>query len=213
MIRVFKSPNAPASLAKGSSYDDEDVIQQLQDDHHKKCYLCERTLCADFQVEHYKSKAANPDLEFVWSNLFWSCGYCNNKKSARFDNILNPTTINIEDEIKQTIDFSNKKAIFTTCSNSPEHDITIQFLQRIHNGTGISRKIREENFFEHIIGVVNSFMRLVCAYLTDICPEKEALVREELQIDKECLGFKYWIIKSNPALERTFAADIIWNKK
>ena len=58
-----------------------------------------------------------------------------------------------------------------------------------------------------------SFIELHCINFPDICPEKEALVREELQIDKECLGFKYWIIKSNPALERTFAADIIWNKK
>lgn len=213
MIRVFKNPNAPASLANARLYNDEDVVRQLQNDHHKKCYLCERTLCADFQVEHYKSRAANPDLQFVWSNLFWSCGYCNNRKSNIFDNALNPATVNIEDEIEQTIDFSNKKAVFTAHDHSPEHEETVRLLQRIHNGTGISRKLREESFFEYIIGIVNSFMRLVGAYLEDRCPEKEELVRNELQIDKECLGFKYWIIKSNPLLECTFAADIIWNKE
>lgn len=213
MIRVFKSPTAPASLDKSCSYNKEDVVQQLQDDQHRKCYLCERTLCTDFQVEHYKSQMARPDLKFDWNNLFWSCDYCNKKKLQLFDNILNPATINIEDEIEQTIDFPTKKAIFIACNHSSENEATIKLLQRIYNGSGISRKLKEENFFEHIIGVVNSFMRLVNTYLTDICPEKEALIREELQIDKECLGFKYWIIKSNPSLDHTFAADIIWNKK
>ena len=42
--------------------------------------------------------------------------------------------------------------------------------------------------------------------------KKLRLVREELSIDKEMLGFKYWIIKKDEVLSQVFANDIIWNK-
>ena len=40
----------------------------------------------------------------------------------------------------------------------------------------------------------------------------ENIVREELAIGKELLGFKYWIIRDEPALNAVFGGDIIWNK-
>ena len=85
MIRVYKNPNAPLSLSTTKAYDGADVQQQLEDDHHKKCYLCERSLCTEFQIEHHRSQQNHPALRQDWNNLFWSCGYCNGKKDVNSD--------------------------------------------------------------------------------------------------------------------------------
>ena len=90
MIRVRKNITAPKSLSTTKKYDGEDVLRQLEEDHYKKCYLCERHLTTDFEVEHLLSRENYSDLEQNWKNLFWSCGYCNRKKSDKFDDILNP---------------------------------------------------------------------------------------------------------------------------
>lgn len=214
MIRVYKSPNAPQSLLTTKAYDGADVQQQLEEDHHKKCYLCERNLCTEFQIEHHKSQKKHPELSQEWNNLFWSCGYCNGKKGENFDNMLDPIVTNIEDEIIQELDFSKKQASFTAIVKTDEHYKTCEFLSRIHNGTNKLkiRTKREENYFEYISGVVSNFYRLVSQYLSDTSKANEELVREELSIDKECLGFKYWIIRKHQQLSTIFANDIVWNK-
>ena len=213
MIRVAKSFNVPESLSAHKSYKESDVLKQLEKDHHNKCYLCERALCTDFQVEHLKSRENNTHLTYVWENLFWVCGYCNGKKLQNFDGIVVPFSSNVELEIIQSINFSDKKAEFVSCNKSEEFYRTIELLRRIHNGTNKIRTMREEKFFEYIVGVVNNFQRLVGDYLQNPSEKGKNLIREELQIDKECLGFKYWIIKSNTLLENTFSEDIIWNKQ
>ena len=59
---------------------------------------------------------------------------------------------------------------------------------------------------------MNRFQGLVCDYLFNPGAENEANVRNELAIDKEFLGFKYWIVKGKGELERVFGKDVVWNK-
>lgn len=213
MRRVYKSPNAPLSLSTTTAYDGRDVQERLAQDHYEKCYLCERSLCTDFQVEHLKSQEHHPELKQNWNNLFWSCAYCNGKKGNRFDNILNPMSVNIEDEIKQIMDFSQKQASFTPLIHTDAHKETCEILTRIHNGSNRLRTKREENFFEYVMGIVNDFYRLVSQYIDNPTNRNQNLVKEDLHTNKECLGFKYWIVKENPLLYKTFASDIVWNKR
>ncbi len=93
MIRIFKHPDSPQSLERQKSWNEDDVTIQLMSDQHNKCYLCERKLVTDFQVEHLRSRAKFPELSFHWTNLICSCSYCNGKKSNVFDNILNPVAL------------------------------------------------------------------------------------------------------------------------
>ena len=85
-------------------------------------------------------------------------------------------------------------------------------LCRIYNGTKRVRSIKEERFFEQALGIINRFSDLVKKYQEMPNFDTEKAVRDELSIDKELLGFKYWIIKKNAELSATFANDIIWNK-
>lgn len=212
MIRVGKSNDTPRSLLTTKAYDGEDVKRRLLSDQNNKCYLCEHVLHTDFQVEHHKSQKFYPALYQEWNNLFLACSYCNGKKGEYFDDMLYPVDIDIEDEIEHGIDFGNKKAIFRALKTGVEHDETISLLNKLHNGTRKMRNSKEEKFFEHIIEVVNDFYQLVNDYLAKPSEENCEMVREELHIDKEYLGFKYWIIKSNKYLYERFANDIIWNK-
>lgn len=212
MIKVHKSPNIPSSLTTTAAYDGEDVKRQLLADQHDKCYICERNRDTDFEIEHHKSQTNYPDLVQNWDNLFMGCRYCNGKKSSDFDNTLNPKDCCIEDEIEQRIDFANKKALFVTSINDSQHDETIKLLDRIFNGTKKVRNIKEERFFEQALSIINKFSYLILCYLNHPDANTEKAVKDELTIDKELLGFKYWIIRDTPGLSSAFANDIIWNK-
>lgn len=214
MIRVYKHNKVPESLAKCTVWDGKDVINQLQTDQHDKCYLCERVQITDFQVEHLISRDNNPGVTYEWSNLFWSCSYCNGKKSSSFDNLLNPVAENIEDLIHQSFDFPNAKAVFTSIGTPSEQIIsTISLLGRIFNGKNRLRTIREQRFYDYAKSKITSFQKMITDWLNDNSKENENAIIEELNIKSELLGFKYWIIKSNDLLLKTFGKYIIWNKK
>ena len=214
MIRVFKHNKAPASLAKRASWTGDDVIDQLQKDQYGKCYLCERVQITDFQVEHIKSRDNFPALAFEWINLFWSCSYCNGKKSSSFDALLNPAETNVESLIYQSFDFPNAKAVFTSVeTHSEQVTCTISLLRRIFNGTNKIRTKREQRFYDYVISKITSFQNMVADWLNDNSKEIEDAIIEELNAKSEFLGFKFWIIKSNELLINTFGKYIVWNKR
>ena len=108
MIRVFKREEEPKTLKTTKAYDGDDVQKALRCDQHGKCYLCERKLSTDYVIDHFKCQEKHPELVREWSNLLFSCGYCNGRKSSTFDNLVNPITCNVEEEICQKIDFRKK---------------------------------------------------------------------------------------------------------
>lgn len=210
MIQLQKTTTAPASLANKDKYYGEDVIDLLAKDHYDKCYICERKLPTDFQVEHLHCQEHYPDEKYNWENLFFVCSYCNGKKSANFDGIVNPTKEAIEEKIVQTLNYD--KADFATDDTSEAIQQTIVLLNRIFNGKNAIRKVKEERFFEEFLSKMNNFEKAVYDYLSAPTQETKEVVRELLSIEQEFLGFKYWIIKNNPTLFREFSNNIIWNK-
>ena len=214
MIKVFKKPTPPESLTAQKRYDSEEVKQQLIADHQGKCYLCERTITTDFQVEHLHSQEYFPEEKYAWHNLFLSCSYCNGKKSNLFDNILNPAQEPIESFIIQELDYLNKRAVFKSAnvSLSTEVQQTLSLLERIFNGSHKMRKIKEERFFEDFLSKMNAFQKAINNFLVTDNKQTRLALQEELAKDREFLGFKYWIIQNNPKLLFEFAQYIIWNK-
>ena len=211
MIQLQKTTTAPASLATKNKYDGEDVKALLAKDHYDKCYICERQLTTDFQVEHLHSQEHYPDEKYNWDNLFFVCSYCNGKKSANFDGIVNPTKEAIEEKIVQTLNYD--KADFDTNDTSAAIQQTIVLLNRIFNGKQSNlRDFNEKAFFRDFSTRMSFFEQAVYDYLSAPTPETKEVIRELLSIEQEFLGFKYWIIKNNPTLFREFSNNIIWNK-
>ena len=108
---------------------------------------------------------------------------------------------------------SEPYAFYIGSVDDEQHKETEKLLNRIYNGTRIGRNFKEKRFFQQALGVYNRFTDLIKAYQKNPNPENEKAIRNDLSIDKELLGFKYWIIKKDAALSATFANDIIWNKK
>lgn len=90
MVKIDRTPTPPPSLAIESkkargSYTLEDVISQLKQDFHSKCYLCELKDLTDIEVEHllphYNRKIK--ERIFDWNNLFYTCPHCNSIKNSR----------------------------------------------------------------------------------------------------------------------------------
>lgn len=213
MIREKKSTNTPTSLSSSKRYDGEDVKKQLMADQHEKCYICERKLTTDFEIEHLKSQSKYPDLVQEWANLFLACRYCNEKKSDSFDDNVDPLVTNVEEEISQRIDFGQNKAVFATSVADVQHDNTVRMLNLFYNGKGGKklRNLKEERFFNYAKQKVIGFMKMVNDYLVNPTESNRNIVAEELDIDKELLGFKYWIIRDYN-LNEIFKNHIIWNK-
>ena len=126
---------------------------------------------------------------------------------------VNPITCNVEEEICQKIDFRKNRAVFSSTEDEA-HAKTVELLERIYNGEdGKPRTRRERKFFGDAISVINQFQQTVNQYLAQPTPANEQAVRNELQIEQELLGFKYWIIRSSKVLEDVFRNDIKWNKR
>ena len=88
MVKIERTPTPPASLAIESQkahgiYNSEDVIFQLKQDFHSKCYLCELKNLTDIEVEHLLPHYNRRIKErvFDWNNLFYACPHCNSIKN------------------------------------------------------------------------------------------------------------------------------------
>lgn len=214
MIRVRKNETPPATLAT-KGYRDDDVRRSIHADQAGKCYLCERGMHSDIQVEHRQSKNNFPHLTDVWSNLFLACSFCNGKKLDNYDDILDPSVENIEALIRHDYDAESDKFSFTPAGDAkPAVECTIKLLNLIFNGTRPKLlTIKEEALHKDFQSVYTNFNNLLADYLQAPSSATEAKVRNELTVGSEFLGFKYWMIMSDAKLSTAFGDDIIWNKR
>lgn len=211
MIRIGKSADKPRELDKG--YNAEEVCKRLLAEQHEKCYLCERRLSTDYQVEHLKSQVNHPDLVHEWGNLYVACSYCNAKKSSKFDDILNPSVHDIEIIIRQTNDFVRQKVVFSSGDTSSEVRSTVQLLDLLFNGKLLCRNCREQRFYDEFIRKMNFFSFAVDRYIAGEKEKYYPVIEEQLAISGEYLGFKYAIVHSNDLLKEDFGNKTNWNKK
>lgn len=212
MIRVYKRHDAPQELAE-KGYGDDAVSKAMLEDQYDKCYICERKTSTDYQVEHLVSRHGDISMENDWGNLFIACGYCNNKKKTGFDDIALPNNYNIEDVIEQRVDYKSNKAEFSSNETDDGVSQTINLLNRMFNGTGEMRTLREDIFFKKLIMVLNGFKAFISDFATDKSDAHRQAVINALDISSEYLGFKYWLIKDNAALYAEFKDYMVWNKK
>lgn len=93
-----------------------EFIEQIYGD---KCYICERIVTTDYEVEHLASRKNHKSGLNEWENLFIACNYCNDKKKNSFDGIKHPDSYNVEEVIIHSVDLMNEKVNFSTASTEP----------------------------------------------------------------------------------------------
>lgn len=212
MIRVRKREEEPAELSvKGYACDQ--VKQALLEDQDDKCYICERKVTTNYEVEHLASQKNNAGEVNEWGNLYISCNYCNNKKKNAFDDIRHPDTYDVEDVIIHGFDAMNEMVLFSTASTEPSVVKTLKLLQRMFNGTNApKRNLMETRFYNQFKMNYNHFQGVVHDYLAGKTDEMRPVIEKLIDGKSEFLAFKYAVIMQNEILKRDFGDKVKWNK-
>lgn len=212
MIRVRKRDDAPAELTT-KGYTDDAVKRAILEDQDDKCYICERKVTTDYQVEHLASQMHDAAGVNEWENLYIACNYCNDKKKTSFDDIRHPDTYNIEDVIRHSVDLENEHVTFTTTSEDPGVEKTVKMLDRMFNGTNAPKRVlMETRFYNQFKRSYNIFQGVVHDYLSGRQEEMRPVIEALIGLKSEYLAFKYAIIMENDILRRDFAENVKWNK-
>lgn len=230
MFNAKKSPNTPKSLSEKKKYDSEDVVKQLFIDFNSKCYLCGDKVNKDHRIEHFiPHKNENEDLKYDWNNLFLSCDYCNNIKSASYNidgkDIINPVSEKVEDFISHSyIVFPIAKIEIKENKSNDRTNNTIDLLTKIYlknKYSSQSQKIKREQLLNNLIDELNNFRghisELYKYYLSDKSShdykfyEKEIL--SHLDDKSKFIEFKRQYLRTNNdikiGLEKILDKEII----
>ena len=213
MIRIRKRDDAPAELA-ANGYKDDQVKRAILEDQDDKCYICERKVTTDYQVEHLASQAKNNEEVNEWANLYIACNYCNDKKKTSFDDIAHPDTYNVEEVIVHSFDAMNERVVFETTSTDPGVLQTMKLLERMFNGTNAPKRVlMETRFYNQFKMRYNHFQSVVHDYLAGRTEEMRPVIENLISIKSDFLAFKYAVIMGNDTLRHDFGEMVRWNKK
>ena len=215
MINFIKSQPAPACLVvekakNNGDYKCGDVLERLNVDFYKKCYICEDKELTSINVEHFEAHEGDLDLKFDWNNLFLACSHCNNTKSNIFKDLLNciKSTPIITECIGFKIDgFPKSKPSFKSLlQNDVNVDNTILLLDAVYNGTTPLKKIESSNLRDRLGKEMKVFNDLLHQYFYDDGlneDEKENLkvqIRRKLSPQSPFTAFKIDAIKANEVM-------------
>lgn len=214
MIRLKKSEIIPESLLVPNckEYDGQDVQNTLYDDQKGKCYLCEQYTQKDYQIEHHRAKAVYTTAKYAWDNLLLSCGYCNSRKSKGYKELLNPLENDVENILEQRINFEENRVEVRGSAVSEPISQTADLLKRLINGKNGLRDKKAELLYKDIEREITFFLKQVNLYKLEPSVNNKQVVIDCLDISKEFLALKYWIIKDHLDLYQTFKSYMVWNK-
>ena len=207
MVKVDRSYPAPKSLAveakkNSGRYSEEDVIAQLKNDFHNKCYICEMKELQDPQVEHLlpHKNGRYSFRKFDWENLFWSCGHCNGVKNREEyeESIINCCIDDPEESILFRLDSNNVEVLAKSMADRKAVK-TAQLVWEIFNirNTGM-RIYKSEMRLKELQKEMNVLYDKLEAYKKR--PESKALLRMIkvlLKRESAFAGFKLCYIEGH----------------
>lgn len=204
MFNVSRTPTAPASLASGVSYTEEDVLAELSKIFYDKCYLCEIKEPTSVNVEHFIPHQGDVNKKFDWNNLFFVCGRCNNIKLARYANLLDCTDERTDvfaaiKHLPPHTPYQNKLVIEPMCDDSKTRETAALIDEIFNTDRTINKKITGQYLRKKVFQRFNKFLELVNRYLDEELPQEtrdEVLARLRVQMSKklEFSAFIRWIV-------------------
>ncbi|UED79604.1 HNH endonuclease [Lysinibacillus sp. CD3-6] len=219
MITIKKSEIPPSSLEiekkkASGKYNKEDVIKQLKEEFHNKCYICEHDGPTNINVEHFIPHKEDIDLKFDWGNLYYACGHCNNTKLAKYDNILNCTLEDddVENNIRLHIDLFPRKFVSVSSVKADIKTLnTVELLEKVYNGSTATKNIEAQNLREYLISDLRDFQKSIFLYYeAEKYSETENMeliknkIKRHLHDASAFTSFKRWIIKDSEELMKDF---------
>ncbi len=168
---------------------------RLWSDQKGRCYICERFLNTDYQIDHLLCLKKYPELMKKWRNLFLACSYCNNRKSSGFIPLLRPDECDVEEEISQRwLPMENHFEIQRR-KDTEAHRQTERLLDKIYNGSTGKSDFRAARFRDDIVMRMNRFCRhLLRAFQLGDKESRETVYRD-LCPDAEMLTLKHALLR------------------
>lgn len=207
--KTEKSQKAVESLelqkAKGKSgtYNTPEVNAALQENFHKKCYICERKGLEAIEIEHLIPHKENLDLKYDWNNLFLACRHCNNTKSSKYDPILDCTKVDVDKKIafrKKGYFGTVETFVFDALDQEQETINTKLLLEAVFYGTTPQKEIEAKILRKSLREELSKFKMQVREYKEAEDSEKEdlgCLIKRELSETSAFTAFKRWLIRDN----------------
>jgi hypothetical protein len=215
MVKLTKSPLPKGiTITSDSDFRSGAVFDILVEDCHGKCYVCEDKPTS-INVEHIVPHRGDVALRHDWSNIFLACGHCNSIKGTKYDDIINPTTIDPEDCISLSVeiydDFVGRVDVVPLKQDSVTLK-TAELLGHVYNGGSTSIKEMECTNLRktHLLPDIQLFMRYLQGYCDDPDPDSgyDRLIKKEISRSSKFAAFKRKIIRDNPQLSMMFGNDL-----
>ncbi len=136
MINVTKSPKPTFAI----NYHEQQTRDLIKDDFLEMCYLCERYVNIDYEIDHFYPQKHFPKKENDWDNLFYICQKCNKIRpksinSNKKNEVLNCCVKNESDLIELKIDES------TRCVSITSNNFNLQLSDKVSNTIGLLENI------------------------------------------------------------------------
>lgn len=204
MVKIEKNPTIPLSLSTENgrtptSYREKDVILQLKEDFHGKCYLCNMGDLTDINVEHLRPHRNDVSLKFDWNNLFYACPHCNSvKNKSAYDEIINCCQENPETLLAFLIQEDNSVSV-TPSTGRVDVSATADLINDIfsNKNTGC-RTIATEVRVRKLLEEMNLLYRILDEYHKGIKKVRNKKILDELLHRKSSFAaFKRSYVREN----------------
>lgn len=195
---------------RSGSYDSEDILDQLHEDFHGKCYICEFT-ATSIRIEHFRPQSLGKDQKFDWFNIFYGCEHCNAIKSDDYLNLIDCTKDHPDAEISFEVDplaTDKDKVSINRVNGSQVHDDTLNLLRAIYSThcdyprVTKRKKLEASNIVRELLKELNDFKELAQEYLDNQDAEDLEDLQFELNNESKFTAFKRWIVRNNVDLNQ-----------
>jgi hypothetical protein len=161
-------------------------------------------------VEHIVAHKSDPALKFDWDNLFIACWHCNNIKSTKYDDIINPVLINPEECIALSVRISDNfiEAVQVIPLKTDAQALkTAELLEIVYNGGSTAmKKVESANLRnEHLLPDIKLFLKYISDYIDEPDLGYDSIIRQEISCSAKFAAFKRRIIAEDTELSVAFA--------
>lgn len=193
---------------KSGTYNLDSVIEQLDLDFRRKCYICEDKV-KSIRIEHFRPQCIGLTQKFDWLNIFNACDHCNAIKSDHFRQLIDCTNDYPDHHIIFEVEPLNpigEQVVLTQLPTSNIHNDTIDLLNAVYRGTEVlahletnkRKQIESESIVEDLLEELNDFEDLVQDYLTEYDNDDLEDIKFEVNNSSKFTAFKRWLVRNNP---------------
>jgi len=218
MVKLNKSKLPDNIKIKHESHYQTGVVyNQLIEDCHNKCYICEHKPIPG-HVEHIITHKGDPSLKYNWYNMLLSCVHCNSvKKKTEYDTcILNPIIVDPENYIILELSIINLKeeVIITSISDADEKidkqfsiEKTCKLLNEVYNNNSnrLIQVMSSISIKNRLSSQIKDFCILVDNYKQDHNDGDYLNIVETISRKSEFAAFKRGIIRNDSELINDFS--------